>query len=187
MEFKLFMMLLGCKPKGRIIEQHDIFFGIATSVKELIPNILEFWPEANGKIHIDVWREVTCVDDKLIRVVPKDSPADPLEIEKRVFFLNLGGYKKEDFEEYHYKMLVLGEDKSEATTKAKETAFFKHTGFEGANSHIDDKYGIDVDDIYEIIDILPPLMKEQYRIIVTDQEAKPDTLHAGYQKLGMFN
>ena len=183
MELKLFMLLLGCLPKGRLTEQHDAFFGIGTSLKDLVPAINEFWPEADGKIHIDVWKEVNAVDGKSIKIVPKDTPKDPLEIDEKIFFINLGGYKENDFEEYHYKMLALGKDKGEAITKAKQTAFYKHTGFEGATSHIDEKYGIDVDDIHEIADILPSILKEQYRIAVTSIERKPDLLHAGYLKI----
>ena len=40
---------------------------------------------------------------------------------------------------------------------AKATTFYKHFSFEGATSHIDDKYGIDVDDIYNVNDILAPI------------------------------
>ena len=39
-ENKLYMIMLGCRPEGRYTEQHDIFFGIGTSLKELIPNML---------------------------------------------------------------------------------------------------------------------------------------------------
>ena len=45
-----------------------------------------------------------------------------------------------------------------------------HTGFKSADSHTDDKYGIDVDGIFEIKDILPQEIKQQYRIIVTKEE-----------------
>jgi len=55
-ELKLFMVLLGCKPEGRHIEQHDIFFGIGYNLKELVPAMKEYWP--GGRIHIDAWREV---------------------------------------------------------------------------------------------------------------------------------
>ena len=41
---KLYMVMLGCTPKGRFTEQHDIFFGIGNSLKELIPNMKAFWP-----------------------------------------------------------------------------------------------------------------------------------------------
>ena len=53
MEMKLYMVLLGCKPEGRHTEQHDVFFGIAPALKDLIPAFKSFWPEAKGKIHVD--------------------------------------------------------------------------------------------------------------------------------------
>jgi hypothetical protein len=56
-------------------------------------------------------------------------------------------------------MIIAAKDKSEAVTISKQTAFFRHTGFKGATAHIDDKFGIDVDDIYEIKD-LPPAAKK---------------------------
>jgi hypothetical protein len=34
---KLFMLLLGSKAPGRHVEQHDFFFGIAASLRELVP------------------------------------------------------------------------------------------------------------------------------------------------------
>jgi hypothetical protein len=37
-------------------------------------------------------------------------------------------------------------------------------GFEGAVSHIDDKHGVDIDDIFNVNDILPQKMKEKYSI-----------------------
>ena len=37
------MLLLGCRPTGRNTEQHDIYFGIAKSLKDLIPEIKSFW------------------------------------------------------------------------------------------------------------------------------------------------
>ncbi|MEY4867407.1 MAG: hypothetical protein RIT36_306, partial [Bacteroidota bacterium] len=66
---KLFMVLIGCKPKGRHTEQHDIFFGIADQLRDLIPEMLSFWPEAEGDMHVDGWREVTQVDGQDIKVV----------------------------------------------------------------------------------------------------------------------
>jgi len=68
---KLYMIMLGCRPKGRYTEQHDIFFGIGKSLKELIPSMKAFWPEAKGQIHIDAWREVTTVDNYKIEVTTK--------------------------------------------------------------------------------------------------------------------
>lgn len=38
-KLKLYMVMLGCTPEGRFTEQHDIFFGIGYSLKELIPKM----------------------------------------------------------------------------------------------------------------------------------------------------
>jgi hypothetical protein len=181
-ELKLFMILLGCKPIERNTEQHDLFFGIGKSLSDVKKDIIDFWKEANGKIHIDGWREVQSVDDCIIEVINK---ADlTLSQKEKLFFINLGGYKQNEFEEFHYKLLTVAIDKGVAIQKAKQTAFYKHTGFEGAVSHIDDKYGIDVDDIYEIEDILPSHLKEQYSIQITKAEKqKEDELHLGYLKI----
>ena len=74
---------------------------------------------------------------------------------------------------------------AEATKKAKATSFYKHFGFKGASSHIDDKYGIDVDDIYNVADILPDTLKHQYSLKITpSKELLPeDELHIGYLNL----
>ena len=70
MDYKLFMLLLGCRPDGRNTEQHDIFFGIAKQLRDLIPEIKSFW-KASGKIHLDGWRVVNNVDGYAIRVLEK--------------------------------------------------------------------------------------------------------------------
>ena len=167
---KLFMILLGCKPKGRNTEQHDIFFSIGNSLKTIVPDIIHFWPGA-GTIHIDAWREVTEVDGFKINILEKEN-GNSCKTKDQLFFLNLGGYKPGEFEEYHYKMLVIAKERSEAITRAKETAFYKHAGFKAAESHIDDKYGIDIDDIYEIHDILPKHIKEKYALQINAADTR---------------
>ena len=180
MALKLFMVLLGCRPKGRHTEQHDIYFGIANSLKELVPEFIQFWPEAKGNMHVDGWREVTQVDGNKISVIPREEKNSDTN---QLFFINLGGYKENEFDEFHYKVLVAATDKAKAISVSKQTAFFKHTHFKGANSHIDDKYGVDVDDIYSINEILIPAAKEKYTIQLSlSKSTDEDLLHLGYFK-----
>jgi len=190
-EPRLYMILLGCKPKGRHTEQHDIFFGIGLHLKDLLPDIIQSWPEAEGKLHIDAWRTVTHVEGHSIAIVEKSRMvASASAKENALFFLNLGGYKENEFEEFHYKMLVVEKDLDAAKAKAKKALFYKHTTIEqsvnnqDATSHIDDKYGIDVDDMYNIQDILPDHLKEKYGLeILPDKEGTEDPYHLGYTKL----
>lgn len=183
---KLFLLLLGCTPPGRNIEQHDVFFGIGESINDLIPDVKTFWPGEN-RLHFDTWREVANVDGHKVQIISNDN--DKQESPFKLFFINLGGYKQNEFEEFHYKMIIAATDKGEAINKAKQTAFFRHTGFNVASAHIDDKYGVDVDDIYEIKDILPPHVKRQYKIWINpavNDSLAGDEMHLGYFKLSML-
>ncbi len=175
------MVMLGCTPKGRFTEQHDIFFGIGSSLKELIPQMKAFWPEAKGKIHIDAWREVTTVDNFSIEIIGKT----PSVATENLYFINLGGYKENEFEEYHYKTLAVANSLGLAGKKARSTTFYKHFSFEGATSHIDDKYGIDVDDIHNVGDILAPVFKDHYSLKITQSNVPltEDVQHIGYLKI----
>ena len=180
-DLKLFMLLLGSKAPGRNVEQHDFFFAIAHELRELVEEIKLFWPETEGKIHIDAWREVNVVDGHRIRIVQRD---ERQVVGKRLFFINLGGYQENKFEEQHYTVLTVKADRAAAFNEAKETLFYKHNQFKGAASHIDDKYGIDVDDIYQIDDILPPTQKQRYAIeLIPTAGLETDPIHLGYLKL----
>jgi hypothetical protein len=177
----LFVVLIGCKPPGRHIEQHDIFFGVADKLSELVPQLQQHWPETQGKMHIDGWRKVNNVSGYKVSLVPRSEKPSSL----RLFFINLGGYKPGEFDEFHYKIIIAANDKAEAIRQAKASAFYKHYDFPGASSHIDDKYGVDVDDIYDIEDILPASSKEMYSILVkpSADHLPEDDLHLGYFKL----
>lgn len=182
---KLFMMMLGCTPEGRHTEQHDIYFSIGSSINELKQEIIDFWPEAKGKIHLDAWRCVTAVDGYLIEIVEANE-----EIETnpyKLFFLNLGGYKQDEFDEFHYKMLIVAKTKAIAIQLAKESAFYRHTGFKGASSHIDDKFGVDVDDFFEIPELLKADVKSKYKLRISPATGLvEDHIHLGYMKLEHF-
>jgi hypothetical protein len=182
-DLKLFMLLLGCKPKGRHTEQHDVFFGVAASLHELVPEIKAFWPGC--RIHADAWREVTAVEDYQVKVSLKNDANEHTRGQQhKLFFINLGGYQEHKFEEQHYIVLTVKPDKFTAIAEAKHTGFFQHNHFGGAYSHIDDKYGIDVDECYQIDEMLSPVQKDLYRIeLISAPAIKNDPIHLGYLKL----
>ncbi len=178
---KLYMILLGCRHEGRLIEQHDIFFDIGNSLPEMVAAIRSSWPQ--GEVHIDAWRLVTLANDYTVKIVErKDAPAIN---SVRLFFINLGGYKEGEFDEFHYKMVIAATDKGKAVEIAKQSAFYKQFKFPGASSHIDDKYGVDIDDLHDIEDILPADTKMKYAIVITPAttDTVEDELHLGYFNL----
>lgn len=155
----LYMVQLGGRPKGRLIEQHDIFFGVAGKVNELIDDINNHWPEVKNKWHIDSYRAVTKVDGYTIRLVEANEQVEKSS-DLKLFFINLGGYQQGSFEEFHYKLLIVAASQADAIKQAKQSAFYKEFTFKdkdspfNAASHIDDKFEVDVDDIYNVNDLI---------------------------------
>ena len=183
---KLYMMILGGRPAARHTEQHDVFFGIAPSLKDLVPDIKAFWPEAKSNLHIDAWREVCSVDGCRVEVTERKHGGANAEQHGQLFFINLGGYVKGLFDEPHFKLLTVQKDKAQAIRRAKDTPFYKEAFLPttGGESHIDDHFGVDVDEVYNVKDILPSHQKEQYSLSITAQPSTPDDeLHLGYFKL----
>ncbi|KMQ70003.1 hypothetical protein ACM39_00355 [Chryseobacterium sp. FH2] len=178
---KLFYIILGATPKGRHIEQHDVFFGIAENLKDLVQDMKDFWKEAEGKIHLDCYQEVKFADGYAVKIVEKGQKTS----EEQLYFINLGGYKRGFFEEFHEQHLMVGTSMGDVVKKAKATGFYKTMGFEGAVSHIDDKHGVDIDDIFNVSDILPEKMKEKYSIVLekSDAENQENRMGLGYLKI----
>jgi hypothetical protein len=183
---KLFMVLLGSKPANRTVEQHDYFFGIAGSLQELVPQMIAFWPEAGSSLHIDGWREVTHVEDHSVSVIPKANSQE-VGSGKRLFFVNLGGYQSGKLEEQHYTLLTVQDDRKGAIKTSTMTSFFKESSIasvKSASAHIDEKYGIDVDDVYRIDDVLSDEIKSRYDILLSESSTGyTDQIHLGYFKL----
>jgi len=148
-----------------------------------VPEIKAFLPET--RIHADAWREVTAVEGYQINIRIKDEAGERQHAqENKLFFINLGGYQENRFEEQHHILLTVKQDKAAALMEAKNTFFFQHNHFGVAYSHIDDKYGIDVDDFYQVEEMLSPFQKQKYKIEITPATGlKEDPFHLGYLKL----
>jgi len=155
----LFMVQLGGRPKGRLIEQHDIFFGVANQVSELIEDINQHWPEVKNKWHIDSYRAISKVNNYVIKLIESSSQTESAN-DLKLFFINLGGYQCGSFEEFHYKLLIVADSQADAIKQAKQSEFYKAFTYKdkespfNATSHIDDKFEVDIDDIYNVNDLI---------------------------------
>ena len=178
----LFMVQLGGRPKGRLIEQHDIFFGVANEVSELIDDINQHWPEVRNKWHIDSYRAISKVDNYAIKLVESSSQVE-CGSDLKLFFINLGGYQRGSFEEFHYKLLIVAATQADAIKQAKQSQFYKQFTYEdkdspfNAASHIDDKFEVDIDDIYNVNDLISnvrlliePMANDSHELVNADDK-----------------
>ena len=177
------MVQLGGRPKGRLIEQHDIFFGVANEVSELVDAINHHWPEVKNKWHVDSYRAITQVDDYAIKLVESNHQLES-DNDLKLFFINLGGYQQGSFEEFHYKLLIVASSQTDAIKQAKQSEFYKQFTFKdtssafNAASHIDDKFEVDIDDIYNVNDLISNI-----KILIElnpSVDIKEDKEHVGY-------
>ena len=216
---KLFMLKIGARPQGRLIEQHDVMFVIANSLSETIESVNQHWPAVKNNWHLDAWREVKRVGDYQILLstdsLSKDgwskdgwskdnALADNIFAEDRVdnkldnqgkqlYFVNLGGYLPGQFEEFHYKTLVVAETLGKATAQVKKTAFYQDYTFDNidtaksgvATSHVDDKHQLDLDDIHCVADLLPKDVALTIQPLTEPEQNQlpDDALHIGYLSL----
>ena len=211
---KLFMLKIGARPQGRLIEQHDVMFVIANSLSETIESVNQHWPAVKNNWHLDAWREVKRVGDYQILLsknsLSKDNAlvdnrlADNIFADDRVdnkldsqgkqlYFVNLGGYLPGQFEEFHYKTLVVAETLGKATAQVKKTAFYQDYTFDNidtaksgvATSHVDDKHQLDLDDIHCVADLLPNDVALTIQLLTEHEKNQlpDDALHIGYLSL----
>lgn len=186
----LYMVQLGGRPKGRLIEQHDIFFGVADQLNELITDINAHWPEVKNKWHIDSYRAITKVDNYTIKLIETNEQVESSS-DLKLFFINLGGYQQGSFEEFHYKLLVVAASQAEAIKQAKQSEFYKVFTFKdkaspfNAASHIDDKFEVDIDDIYNVGDLISnvQLLIEPIVDIENGLETEEDKEYVGYMSI----
>jgi hypothetical protein len=178
----LFTILLGCRPAGRNTEQHDVMFGVANSLQDLIPQMKTFWYKdilaqvgsaikkslpgfdvntfsdkllntfsRRDKVHIDAWMKMEHINGYNIAIVGKDTPTETTSL--KLYFINLGGYKAGEFEEFHKKLFVVATGMNDAKAQIMADPFMKeyspnNLGTAG-KSHVDDRHEIDfeADDI----------------------------------------
>lgn len=182
---KLLMLKIGARPKGRLIEQHDIVFAVVDDFTQVIDIVNTHWHEVKNKWHIDAWREINRVGDFKVEIAPNDN----VTTQNKLFFVNLGGYLPNVFEEFHYKELVVAPTLSQATAQAKKSDFYKVydlttvdslTGINGV-SHVDDKLDVDVDEIHCVNELVKDFALNITPLSEREKQTMPeDEMHIGY-------
>jgi len=135
---KLFAVYLGGRADGCNTELHDVVFTCGNKIQDTYMDLIDKWFGNVDRLHIDSWVEIVHVDGYNISLSKKKK-----YFKYKLFFINLGGYDKNKFEELHESEFLVGEKKLSIKKRAKETLM---KGLDQV--HTDDLY--DVDDCIEI-------------------------------------
>jgi hypothetical protein len=138
---KLFAVYLGGRAPRCNTELHDVVFVAGESIDSCYRQIMSKWFGDPLKLHIDSWLELRSVDGFRVSLT-----AHPSASEKKLFFINLGGYLPGQFAELHANAFVVATSEGEVKKRAKEELL---RGMQSV--HTDDIY--DIDDCLEISEV----------------------------------
>ena len=135
---KLFSVFLGGRAYKCNTELHDVVFTLGEKIEDTFTDLLEKWFGLPDRLHIDSWVDLNIVEGYKISLSKKKNMSV-----KKLYFVNLGAYEKNRFEELHESKFMVDESKIKVKKRAKELLL---VGKEQV--HLDDLY--DVDDCIEI-------------------------------------
>jgi hypothetical protein len=92
---------------------HDVRFSLGATPQACYDDLRAQWWGRPDSLHIDSWTEISQVDGYDISL-----SHDPSTGAEKLFFLNLGGYTSQDFEEVHKNILVVATSQRTAIQRA---------------------------------------------------------------------
>ncbi|AAV82419.1 DUF1543 domain-containing protein [Idiomarina loihiensis] len=136
---KLFLVYVGGTAPGANIELHDIRFVVGPSMEETYPAIRKGWFGTQKGLHLDSFVHLHHVDGYRIHLT---SEAHEKPEEKRLYFVNFGGYFPNKLAEYHDFTVVVADSPQSAKQLAR--AQFSKAGLADAEQiHKDDLLAVD--------------------------------------------
>lgn len=109
----LFVIYIGGKITGSLIELHDMRFVIADTIEDTYEELRQSWWGESKSLHLDCWGILKSTDTH--HIVLKDQPTTSPE---KLYFVNLGGYDPALFTELHKNVFVVAENEADAKIKA---------------------------------------------------------------------
>lgn len=112
----LYMFYLGGNAGKSNIEVHDIQFFAAQNPEDAWPALRKAWFGDPHKIHLDGYTRITWADgyDVSLSTMPQIS-------DKKLFFVNVGGYHPSNLAELHAFDVFVAKDAAEAKARALES------------------------------------------------------------------
>ena len=113
---QLFIVYLGGSAPKANIELHDIQFVVGDSIEDTYEQLRQNWFGAVKGLHLDSYKALKGADGYQISIQDR-----PQNFNKKLYFVNLGGYDKSKLNELHEFTLFVAADKTEAKEKAKQS------------------------------------------------------------------
>lgn len=113
----LFLVVLGGRVDGGLIEVHDARLVAGVSLEATFPSLRRGWFGRPRGLHLDSWAQVRGADGHGIALRPQP-PSTPEEAADKLWFVNLGAYEPTAFHERHRCGLVVAPTARAARSRA---------------------------------------------------------------------
>jgi len=176
-KLQLFIVLLGGYNKGDLLEAHNLFIGVGSSLESLKQQMKNSW---QGATHVDAYMILNHVDGYDIHIkegTPGDSGYPMLVIG------NIGYYKAGKFTEYHNLLpfILTGERDSILEKLKRDPEFAEGQALgESTRSHLDDKHVVTAFDVDDVIDVQKNIPGYIVELVPSDTKTE-NILKLGYQ------
>ncbi|WP_320664309.1 DUF1543 domain-containing protein [Prochlorococcus sp. MIT 1223] len=119
-EKSLFLVILGGNIRACNIELHDVRWVIGEKIEDTFKQLRNEWFGEKKGLHIDSYIKIRFVDGYKVSITRKSSLSSKINKQNNMlWFVNLGGYNKNELAEQHSFRLVVAKTSKEAITKAK--------------------------------------------------------------------
>jgi hypothetical protein len=167
---KLYVIFIGGSTTQSLIELHDMKFIVADKIEDTYAELKNTWWGTPESLHIDAWGALHYADGYEVHL--KTEPAQNQE--DKLYFVNLGGYDKNEFTELHKNVFVVANSESKAKVKALKQIL------DWQAHHKDSQ--CDVDKIIQVAQVVND--KKYYIHLVPTQEEKPFEFSCQYVPIG---
>ena len=122
----LFLVVVGGRSHKANIELHDVRWVIGSKIEDTFDQLRNDWFGSDNGLHIDSYKKIDSIDGYKINLINKESREPQNKISKKgrisnkkLWFVNIGGYDPNSMQEKHEFGLVVASSSSEAKNKAK--------------------------------------------------------------------
>ena len=122
----LFLVVVGGKSPKANIELHDVRWVIGTKIEDTFDQLRNDWFGSINGFHIDSYRKIDSIDGYKINLIYEENREVKNKIlenetiaNKKLWFVNIGGYDLNSMQKKHEFGLVVASSPSGAKNKAK--------------------------------------------------------------------
>ncbi len=117
----LYAVLLGGRAARCHVELHDVVFAVGDGLESLHEQLLDAWFGQPKGLHVDAWARLDQIEGYRVHLDRQAVPGP-----NRLWFINIGGYRKGEFAERHAYAFMAGTGKAEVKARAKASLLKGH-------------------------------------------------------------